>query len=75
MKKINVRSLHLKTSAVLNEVGKGQVFVIEKQGRPVAELRPFVEPAKTRRLPNIEAFIAKLPRVPDSGRVLEEDRS
>lgn len=75
MKKINVRSLHLNTSAILNEVGDGQAFVIEKQGRPVAELRPFVAPPKTRRLAANAAFIAKLPRVLDSGRVLEEDRS
>jgi antitoxin (DNA-binding transcriptional repressor) of toxin-antitoxin stability system len=75
MKKINVRSLHLKTSAILNEVGDGQVFVIEKQGHPVAELRPFVSPPKTKRFAANEAFIARLPRTPDSGTILEEDRS
>ena len=75
MKKINVRNLHLNTSAIVNEVLDGKVFVIEKQGRPVAELRPFLEPPKTRRLPDIEKIIAKLPRVPDSGKALEEDRS
>src|ERR1022692_636412 len=33
-KKIDVRGLPLHTSAILNEVGDGQVFVIEKQAIP-----------------------------------------
>ena len=75
MKKASVRDLHLKTSAILKEVAEGQVFVIEKQGNPVAELRPFQVLPSTRRLPNREALIAKLPRVKDTGRILEQDRS
>ncbi len=40
MKTINVRKLHLDTSAVISEVEAGRSFVVEKQGRPIAELRP-----------------------------------
>lgn len=76
MKKASVRDLHLKTSAILNQVASGEVFVIEKHGTPVAELRPFQVLPPTRGLPRREAFLAKFPRVKlDSGRILEEDRS
>lgn len=75
MTRTNVRGLHLNTSAIIRKVAEGEVFVIEKQGVPVAELRPFNSLPRTRRLPDREAFIAKLPRTMDSGRILEEDRS
>ena len=75
MKKANVRELHLNTSAILKKVEQGHVFVIEKQGRPVAELRPWERSAKTRRFPNLEAMIRRMPRVKtDSGRILEQER-
>jgi len=76
MKRATVRDLHLKTSAIVKEVAQGQVFVIEKQGVAVAELRPLESCPPTRGFPDIEAFIAGLPKVKtDSGRILEEDRS
>ena len=75
MKRATVRDLHLKTSDILGEVAKGEVFVVEKRGVPIAELRPVQALPPTRRLPNREAIIAKLPRTPDSGRILEEDRT
>jgi len=76
MRRASVRDLHLNTSAILKKVASGQVFVIEKQGSPVAELRPFQVLPATRRLPKREAYLAKFPRVKlDSGRILEEDRS
>lgn len=76
MKKATVRDLHLKTSAMVNAVAEGQVFVIEKRGVPVAELRPVRGTPATRTLPDREALIRKLPRVrTDSGRILEEDRT
>ncbi|MEO7145659.1 MAG: hypothetical protein ABI165_19365 [Bryobacteraceae bacterium] len=75
MKKTTVRALHLNTTAIVREVAGGEVFVIEKQGIPIAELRPVHELPPTRRLPDREALIGKLPLVPDSGRILEEDRS
>lgn len=75
MKKASLRDLHLKTSAIVKEVAAGEVFVIEKRGTPVAELRPFQGAPRTRRMPNRDRFLAKFPRVPDTGRLLEEDRS
>ena len=76
MRQANVRDLHLKTGSIVREVLEGEVFVILKRGTPVAELRPIGALPSTRRLPNREAFIARLPRVKiDSGRILEEDRS
>jgi antitoxin (DNA-binding transcriptional repressor) of toxin-antitoxin stability system len=77
MKRANVRELHLRTSAIIKEVAQGGMFVIEKQGVPVAELRPVNSLPRTRRVPpDREAFLAKFPLVKlDSGRILEEDRS
>lgn len=75
MKRASVRDLHLKTSAIVRDVVAGQVFVIEKQGVPVAELRPLQTLPASRRLPNREARLSKMARALDSGRILEEDRS
>ncbi len=74
MKRATVRELHLQTSALVKAVAEGESYIIEKSGVPVAELRPF-EKRRSPRLPNREAFISKMPRVGDSGRILEEDRS
>lgn len=74
MRTASVRDLHLKTSAIVKEVAQGETFVIEKQGVPVAELRPLQTLPSSRRLPNREALLAKLPQALDSGRILEEDR-
>ncbi|MEK7407420.1 MAG: type II toxin-antitoxin system prevent-host-death family antitoxin [Acidobacteriota bacterium] len=75
MKRATVRELHLETSAIVRKVAGGETFVIEKAGTPVAELRPLQGPPPTRRLPNREAALKRLPRAMDSGRILEEDRS
>jgi len=71
-----VRDLHLKTSDIVKQVEAGEMFIIEKRGTPVAELRPLSCQLPTRRLPNREAFIRRLPQVKtDSGRILEQDRT
>jgi len=76
VKRISATDLHLRTSQIVREVEKGSVFVIEKRGVPVAELRPFGSLPRTRRLPDREALLARFPRVAlDSGRILEKDRS
>jgi antitoxin (DNA-binding transcriptional repressor) of toxin-antitoxin stability system len=75
MRTASVRDLHLNTSALLKQVAEGAAFVIQKQGVPVAELRPLQTPPSSRRLPNREALLAKLPVALDSGRILEEDRT
>jgi len=75
METASVRDLHLKTSALLKEVARGQTFVIENRGVPVAELRPLTE-RRSRKMPDREAFIRALPKSKtDSGRITEEDRS
>jgi antitoxin (DNA-binding transcriptional repressor) of toxin-antitoxin stability system len=75
MKRASVRDLHLNTSAILTQVARGQVFVIEKNRNPIAELRPLQEPPPARRMPNRERWIARLPRVADTATVLEQIRS
>ena len=75
MRRSTVRDLHLNTSAILKEVAQGEIYVIEKQGVPLAELRPFQTPPSSRRMPNREARLAKLPVALDSGRILAEDRT
>ena len=75
MRRASVRDLHLKTSAIVREVAEGEVFVIEKQGVAVAELRPFDAAPSRRRLPNREARIRRMPKALDSGAILEQDRS
>jgi antitoxin (DNA-binding transcriptional repressor) of toxin-antitoxin stability system len=76
MKRASIRDLHLQTAAILHQVSEGAVYVIERRGVPVAELRPFDATNSGKRLPNRERFIKKLrPARTDSGRVLEEDRS
>ena len=75
MKRLTVRELHLQTSAIVKAVAQGESYVIENLGVPVGELRPFEQLPRTRKLPNREALISKMPRVRNSGRILEEYRS
>ena len=75
MKRATILELHLRTSAIVRAVAEGESYVIEKLGVPVAELRPFERLPSARKLPNRERLISKMPRVKDSGRVVEEDRS
>jgi antitoxin (DNA-binding transcriptional repressor) of toxin-antitoxin stability system len=76
MKQVNVRELHERTGAIVDLATKGRVVTIVKRGRPVAELRPLVDSARTRTLPDRVALLARYPKLRgDSGRFLEEDRS
>jgi antitoxin (DNA-binding transcriptional repressor) of toxin-antitoxin stability system len=74
MKRTTVRELHLQTSTIVRAVAEGESYIVEKSGVPVAEIRPF-EQKPAPKLPNREAILSKMPRVGDSGRILEEDRS
>ena len=74
-KRATDRDLHLKTSAILDQVASGLTFVIERRGTPVAELRPLATLPSTRKLPDRERRLAKLPAALDSGRILEQDRT
>jgi prevent-host-death family protein len=74
-RKATLRELHLKTSEIVKQVVNGETYVIEKHGKPVAELRPLQEAGRTRPLPDREDFIRSLSFVAgDSGKILEEDR-
>jgi antitoxin (DNA-binding transcriptional repressor) of toxin-antitoxin stability system len=68
-----VRELHINTSALIRAVTKGETYIIELRGQPVAELRPFTRRVG-RPLPDREEWISKLPVTRDSGRITEEDR-
>jgi antitoxin (DNA-binding transcriptional repressor) of toxin-antitoxin stability system len=75
MKRATIRELHLQTSAIVRAVAEGESYVIERLGVPVAEVKPLERLPSARKLPNRERLISKIPRVEDSGRVVEEDRS
>ncbi len=75
MKKTNVRSLHLNTSSIVREVEEGETYILEKNGVPVAELKPRDARPVHRRMPNRDRVLARFPRIEaDSGSLLEEDR-
>ncbi len=76
MKRTTLRDLHLRTSAIVKAAEEGEVYVIERRGVPVVELRPVDSLPSTRRLPDREKLFSRFPRIKtDSGRILEEDRS
>jgi len=76
MERTTARELHLQTSRILDRVAKGEAFVIERRGTPVAELRPLQDlPRCAPFPPDLLAKLARFPKVKtDSGRFLEEDR-
>jgi len=58
--RVNLRELHRRTGAVVESVIRGEVVVIEKRGKPVAEMRaarpaapgfPAAHWAATKKLP------------------------
>jgi antitoxin (DNA-binding transcriptional repressor) of toxin-antitoxin stability system len=70
------RELHLRTSGILGEVVNGETFIVEKRGVPVAEIRPLSRNPATRRMPDREKLLRKLPMLrTESGTILEEDRT
>jgi antitoxin (DNA-binding transcriptional repressor) of toxin-antitoxin stability system len=74
MRRVNVRELHRRTGAVVDEVAKGDVVVIEKRGVAVAELRP-VGPAAPGFPPEHWEFLKRFPKLKgDSGKFISEDR-
>jgi antitoxin (DNA-binding transcriptional repressor) of toxin-antitoxin stability system len=81
MRKASVRDLHIRTSELVREAAQGCVIVIERRGEAVAELRPLSDKgkltpeAKKRIWTQMEKVWAKMPQVPDSTRIIEEDRS
>ena len=80
MRKTSVRELHIHTSELVREAADGGVIIIERRGQPVAELRPVTTSArmparkKARIFDSMRRIWARMPKVTDSGRILEEDR-
>jgi antitoxin (DNA-binding transcriptional repressor) of toxin-antitoxin stability system len=80
MRKTSVRELHIHTSELVSEAAEGGVIVIERRGQPVAELRPITGPPgmppdeKTRIFTSMRKIWARMPKVGDSTKIIEEDR-
>lgn len=76
MNRATLRDLHLKTGEIVERVAGGETFLIEKRGVPVAEPRPLTGQLPTRRVPDREKLLKRLPQLKrDSGCILEQDRS
>jgi prevent-host-death family protein len=81
MRKTSVRELHIHTSELVREAADGGIIVIERRGEPVAELRPVTAltpmPAikKARIFTSMRRLWGRMPKVSDSTKILEEDRS
>jgi prevent-host-death family protein len=80
MRKTSVRELHIHTSELVREAAEGGIIVIERRGEPVAELRPITAPSpmpaarKAQIFDSMQKVWARMPQVPDSTRLIEEDR-
>ena len=80
MRKTSVRELHIHTSEFVREAAEGVVILIERRGEPVAELRPITAPLrmsagkKARIFDSMREIWARMPKVSDSTKIIEEDR-
>lgn len=81
MRKTSVRELHIRTSELVREAAEGGVIVIERRGEPVAELRPLTAPPrmaagkKAQIFSSMRKVWARMPKVADCAKILEEDRN
>ena len=73
MKQVTIRDLHEKTGYWVRLASRQPILVTDR-GRPVAGIVPHGRLASPRPLPDREPEIAKLPRTPDSGAAISEDR-
>lgn len=80
MRTTSVRDLHIHTSKLVEEAAEGGVIIIERRGKPIAELRPLTAPPalpareKQRIFASMRRVWARMPRVSDSTKILESDR-
>lgn len=80
MRKTSIRELHIHTSELVREAAEGSVIVIERGGRPVAELRPLT--ARPRLSVRKKALLfeamqelwGRMAPAGDSTNIIEEDR-
>ena len=61
---------------IIARVGSGETILVDKDGRPFAEIRPVVPATHRLNSPERQALIKSLfpETMPDSGRILEQDR-
>ena len=72
--RVNLRELHRRTGAVVDRVVRGEVVVIEKRGKVVAEIRPPRPSAPGFPAAHWEA-VKRFPTFDDdSGRFISESR-
>ena len=75
MKRVNLRELHHHTGALIDDVAKGHVILVEKRGVPVAEIHPVRRRAAGIPIEHWE-WLKKFPAMPgDSGELIAEDRN
>ena len=80
MRKASIHDLGAHASELVREAAEGEVIVIERDGQPVAELRPITSPPrmpaakKARIFASMRKIWARMPQVSDSTKIVEEDR-
>jgi antitoxin (DNA-binding transcriptional repressor) of toxin-antitoxin stability system len=75
MRRVTIRKLHEETGRIVDAAGQGEVFLIERRGVLVAELRGPSPARRKVKVPDFAKRYARFPRVKtDSGRFQEEDR-
>jgi len=75
MKRASIGDLHTRTSELVRDAAAGAVIVIERRGRPVADLRPLSRKTRKLRFPDMARIWNTFPQLSgESARFLEEDR-
>jgi prevent-host-death family protein len=62
MRKASVRDLHIRTSELVREAAEGAVIVIERRGKPAAELRPMLRKPAREPMPDMTRDFPRYPR-------------
>jgi antitoxin (DNA-binding transcriptional repressor) of toxin-antitoxin stability system len=75
VKRLNVRELHRRTGAVIDQVANGEVVIVEKRGVPLVEMHP-AGPIGAGFPPDHWESIKRFPKLKgDSGRFISGDRN
>ncbi len=75
MRRASVRDLRTRTSELLQAAENGEVILIERRGRPVAELGPVTKRPRRIKFPDMTLFWNEFPRLSeDSTQDVSEDR-
>jgi prevent-host-death family protein len=75
MRRASISDLHARTSEFVRDVAAGAVIVIERRGKPVAELKPLSRKRGKIRFPDMTRIWNTFPQLSGaSTRFIEEDR-